>query len=63
VTERSPAGGEPINCHKCKHYYVTWDTQVPCGCKAAGFKSPRMPSADVLAASGKNCLLFEPKRK
>jgi predicted nucleic acid-binding Zn-ribbon protein len=48
-------------CIKCEHYYITWDKSFPYGCKAMGFKSYRVPSIDVRAASGKECLAFTRK--
>jgi len=48
-----------INCLSCKHFYVTWDPRFPRGCKAYGFKTKLLPSADVRASSGKPCLGFE----
>jgi hypothetical protein len=50
-----------INCHKCKHYYVTWDKHFPHGCRAMKFKSKQYPSAVVFASSALECLLFEEK--
>jgi hypothetical protein len=48
-----------IDCHKCKHYYVTWDKNFPHGCKAMGFKSKQLPSIDVRATSHEECLLVK----
>jgi len=40
----SIAGNEKmIDCHKCEHYYVTWDKHFPHGCKAMKFKSKQLP--------------------
>jgi len=51
-----------IACHKCMHYYVTWDQYFPHGCRAMDFKSKRMPINDVrMAMRGKDCLSFEMK--
>ncbi|MBP2665570.1 MAG: hypothetical protein H6Q76_550, partial [Firmicutes bacterium] len=41
-----------ISCHKCKHFYVTWDNSFPYGCKAMGFKGKIIPSMMVFQASG-----------
>jgi hypothetical protein len=54
---------EKIECRMCLHYYVTWDKQLPHGCRAMKFKSKEVPSAVVKKSSGKGCLLFEPKKK
>ena len=51
----------PINCMKCRHFYITWDPNFPRGCKAYGFKTKQMPSVSVRAASGSLCMLFEEK--
>lgn len=45
------------------YLYVTWDKNKPYGCKAFGFKSKRIPSAEVEAASGGRCLKYHPKSK
>ena len=50
-----------IDCHKCEHYYVTWDKDFPHGCKAMGFKSKRLPSIVVHDNSYANCLLYKNK--
>jgi hypothetical protein len=50
---------KPIDCHRCKHYYVTWDKQFPHGCRAMKFKSKEFPSRVVVSSSGIPCLLFQ----
>jgi len=50
-----------IDCHKCEHYYVTWDKHFPHGCKAMEFKSKELPCHVVLASSQMDCLLFKEK--
>jgi len=51
-----------IDCHKCKHYYVTWDKKFPHGCRAMNFKSLQFPSTVVQnSTSGEDCLLFKKK--
>jgi hypothetical protein len=50
-----------IDCHKCKHFYVTWDKNFPHGCKAMGFKSKSIPSTAVYEASGISCQQYDPK--
>lgn len=52
-----------IDCHKCKHYYVTWDKNFPHGCKAIKFKSKQLPSIQVRVSSQFECLLFSKKEK
>lgn len=50
------------NCHKCKHFYVTYDPQIPRGCKAYGIKTASIPSQVVKRANGgSECIGFEPK--
>ena len=46
------------NCAECVHYFITWDTKFPYGCRAMGFKSKNNPHRDVLESSGKPCLMF-----
>jgi hypothetical protein len=52
-----------IDCHKCEHYYVTWDKNFPHGCKAIGFKSKQLPSIEVRVSSYLDCLLVAGKKK
>ncbi|MHB9116646.1 MAG: hypothetical protein ACYC2R_00010 [Burkholderiales bacterium] len=51
------------NCLECKHYYITWDSSFPCGCRALGFKSRQLPCQEVLRASGEPCLAFEARER
>ena len=52
----------PIDCHYCRHYFVTWDEHFPHGCRRMGFKSHRFPAEQVRhAMSGRDCILFEKK--
>ncbi|MEA3354707.1 MAG: uracil-DNA glycosylase [Campylobacterota bacterium] len=50
-----------IVCQKCKHYYVTWDSAKPHGCRAYGFKSKAVPSLVVKQSSNISCSFYEPK--
>ena len=51
-----------LDCHRCVHYFITWDENFPHGCRCMGFKSRRYPSEEVRQAmNGQNCKLFEPK--
>jgi hypothetical protein len=50
-----------IDCHKCRHYYVTWDKTYPHGCKAMKFKSKQLPCIDVRISSHRECLLISKK--
>ena len=55
---------KPQICHKCQHYYITWDPQQPHGCKGMGFKSRRVPIWAVRRYShGMDCQLYRPKKK
>jgi hypothetical protein len=53
---------QPIACHQCRHYFVTWDVHFPHGCRAHGFKSKKSPAQEVYEASGMQCLLFSSKK-
>jgi hypothetical protein len=53
---------EPVDCFKCRHFFVTWDTAKPKGCRAFGFKTQRLPSVVVYETSGEPCMRFEPKQ-
>ena len=51
-------------CHRCAHYFVTWQVDFPHGCRAMGFKSRRLPITEVRSAmQSKNCLAFKSKNK
>jgi hypothetical protein len=50
-----------IDCHKCKHYYVTWDKRFPHGCRAMKFKGKALPSVTVFSSSNMLCQLFAEK--
>jgi len=52
---------KPVDCFECEHFYVTWEVAHPRGCRAFGFKTPNIPSYDVLEASGQPCLKFTQK--
>lgn len=50
-----------IDCHRCRHYYVTWDQRFSHGCKAMNFKSRELPSIVVQRNSGEPCHYYSPK--
>lgn len=50
-----------IDCMKCKHFFVTWDPNMPRGCRAFGFKTRSLPSVEVLSSSGQPCMSYERK--
>jgi len=53
-----------IDCHRCNHYFVTWDEQRPHGCRAMGFKSRVFPSTLVRSCSdGMACRLYAEKSR
>lgn len=52
-----------INCRNCQHFYITWDTAMPYGCRAMGFKSKNMPYLITAQVSGDRCLSFLEKNK
>ncbi len=54
---------ERVNCRNCKFHYITWEKNMPYGCKSFGFKSRQMPSIVVFQSSGKDCQAFEKKLK
>jgi hypothetical protein len=57
---RNTAKSKYIDCHRCMHYYVTWDEDFPHGCRAMKFKGQQLPSALVYQSSGMSCLLYVP---
>lgn len=48
-------------CHKCRHFYITWDKNTPNGCRLYGIKTRRNPSQVVMSATGTGCLGYEKK--
>jgi len=52
-----------INCFHCRHFYITYDTNFPYGCRAAGFRSHVLPAEEVFISSGMHCLLYVEKEK
>ncbi len=52
-----------IDCHRCRHYYVTWDKRLPHGCRAMGFKSAQLPAVAVRVNSRRDCLMYQPKNR
>jgi hypothetical protein len=54
---------EVPDCTECAHYYITHDVSFPYGCRALDFKSKRKPHQDVLDASNKPCMAFEPRHE
>ena len=46
-------------CLKCKHYYSTWDPQMPRGCKLFGIKTKYIPSILVQKETGAECSGFD----
>ncbi len=53
-----------IDCHRCAHYFVTWDPRFPHGCRRMGFKSRMVPAGEVRRTmSGHECLLFQTKAR
>ncbi len=52
-----------IDCFSCLYFFITYDPQFPYGCRAARFKSRRMPSKEVFLSSGIDCQFFTRKEK
>lgn len=50
-----------VICQKCKFYYVTWQANMPHGCRAYEFKSKTIPSIVVKRSSGEECKFFSSK--
>ena len=51
------------DCLHCRHYFVTWESDKPRGCRAYEFKAAELPSEVVREASGQPCQLFDRNRK
>lgn len=46
-------------CLNCKHYFNTFDAQLPRGCRAFKLKSKSFPSELVKKETGEECQGFE----
>jgi len=46
-------------CMKCKHYFSTFDPNLPRGCKLYGLRCAQFPEQVVKKESGRECLGFE----
>ncbi|MCD4755061.1 MAG: uracil-DNA glycosylase [Deltaproteobacteria bacterium] len=62
MNKKCGAKGTAETCPQCRHYYITWDSAHPYGCKAYGFKSLRSPHIVVEESSGEPCKLFAARR-
>ena len=51
------------NCYKCSHFYVTYKTRFPYGCKAFRVISKKLPYLEVKGISGIDCALFSNRNK
>ncbi|MEW6429606.1 MAG: uracil-DNA glycosylase [Thermodesulfobacteriota bacterium] len=56
-------GGQPPNCYRCLHFFITYEPALPYGCRFMGFKSARLPAEAVFASSGMHCQSFTKKPK
>jgi hypothetical protein len=43
------------SCFGCRHFVITYNARRPYACRAFGFETVRVPSLEVMAASGKPC--------
>ncbi len=50
-----------VNCFICKHFYITWESAFPNGCRAFGFKTKHFPSEVIRSSSDMRCLHFVKK--
>ncbi len=57
----SPKQEREIDCFSCRFFFITYEQQFPYGCRAARFKSRRMPSREMFAGSGMDCQFFHEK--
>lgn len=48
-------------CIECKYYQITWDRDLPYGCRKLNFKSKTEPAQYIQQVSGQPCLSFEQK--
>jgi hypothetical protein len=50
-------------CTGCDYYYVTWETGVPHGCRAMGFKSRDYPYVIAQHVSGMVCQMYRARKR
>ncbi|MCL1823054.1 MAG: uracil-DNA glycosylase [Oscillospiraceae bacterium] len=50
-----------VNCFKCRHFTITWESKFPKACNLYEFKSAQMPSLTVFKTTGSPCAGFEEK--
>jgi len=60
-TRGAEGPGRAPDCLKCANFRVTWEPTFPRSCTVFGIKSRRLPSLEVLAATGRHCPAFELK--
>lgn len=58
-----PQQEREIDCFCCRFFFITYEQQFPYGCRAARFKSRRMPSREMFANSGVDCQFYAGKEK
>jgi len=51
-----------VDCLKCEHFEITWNTDFPRACKVFEIRTANIPSVDVKRATGKQCPSFTLKR-
>ncbi len=51
------------NCNNCIHFYITYKSKFPYGCRAFGVISKKTPYLEVKKLSGTDCALFSRKQK
>lgn len=49
------------HCRDCRYYFITFDAQMPYGCRKFGIKTRQIPSDVVKSAGQGECQAFEPK--
>ena len=51
----------PPHCPTCRHHYVTYEPQLPHGCRLFGIRTQALPAVIVRRDSGADCTHHEPK--
>lgn len=55
------SSGGAQTCKGCIHFFVSYDSKFPYGCRAMGFKGRNYPYREVHLASGDLCQLRQPR--
>lgn len=50
---------DPVDCFRCAHFVITYETKFPYACRVFAFKGRMLPSSTVLESTGQPCTGFQ----